>query len=127
MLTYKKDSGLTFVFTLREGKFSFIQGSDKKRMDLLFFMGFDFTRRIYRPDFKPGLSWVIQKPMSYINNVQVLLMGNLKNKILSFIENIEVKSLQVGKSRAEKTYFLALDYSYSEDVKKEIKQFVTVI
>lgn len=126
-MEYIKDKGLTVYFKLQDGKFSFTQGSDKKRMDLLFFMGFDFTRRIYRPEFKPGLSWVIQKPMSYVQSVQVLLLGNLKTKILSFIDNLEVKSLQIGRSRQDKTYFLALDYAYYDDTKTEVQQLITVL
>ena len=126
-MEYIKDRGLSVYFKLQDGKFSFTQGSDKKRADLLFFMGFDFTRRIYRPEFKPGLSWVIQKTMNYVQSVQVLLLGNLKTKILSFIDNLEVKSLQIGRSRQDKTYFLALDYAYYDDTKEEVKQLITVL
>lgn len=126
-MEYIKDRGLSVYFKLQDGKFSFTQGSDKKRADLLFFMGFDFTRRIYRPEFKPGLSWVIQKTMNYVQSVQVLLLGNLKTKILSFIDNIEVRSLQIGRSRQDKTYFLALDYSYFDDTREEVKQLITVL
>jgi hypothetical protein len=126
-MEYIKDRGLSVYFKLQDGKFSFTQGSDKKRADLLFFMGFDFTRRIYRPEFKPGLSWVIQKTMNYVQSVQVLLLGNLKTKILSFIDSIEVKSLQIGRSRQDKTYFLALDYAYFDDTREEVKQLITVL
>ena len=126
-MEYIKDRGLSVYFKLQDGKFSFTQGSDKKRADLLFFMGFDFTRRIYRPEFKPGLSWVIQKTMNYVQSVQVLLLGNLKTKILSFIDNLEIKSLQIGRSRQDKTYFLALDYAYYDDTKEEVKQLIAVL
>lgn len=126
-MEYIKDTGLTAFFKLKDGRFSFTTGSSKKRNDLLFFMGFDFTRRIYRPEFRPGLSWVIQKPMAYVQGVQVLLLGNLKTKILSFIDNIDIKSMQIGKSRKDKTYYLALDYAYYDDTRTDVQQLITVI
>jgi hypothetical protein len=127
MRGYIKDSGLTYNFTLDKGKFSFLTGAQKKRFDLLFFMGFDFTRRIYRPEFRPGLSWVIQKPMSYVQGVQVLLLGNLKNKILAFVQNIDITSMGIGKSRVEKSYYITVEYTGIEDTNKDVQQLVTVI
>lgn len=126
-MEYIRDKGLTVAFVLDKGRFSFTQGANKKRQDLLFFMGFDFTRRVYRPEFKPGVSWVIQKPMNYVQGVQVLLLGNLKNKILSFVDNINIKSMQIGRSRAEKSYFLVLDYAYLEDTREDVQQLITVL
>lgn len=127
MAGYIKDTGLPYNFSLDKGKFSFVSGSEKKRGDLLFFMAFDFTRRIYRPEFKPGLSWILQKPMSYVNGVQVLLLGNLKSKILSFVQNIDIKSMGIGKVRSDKTYYITMNYALRANGEQETKQFITVL
>lgn len=121
------DTGITHELQLVNGRFAFVQGGDKKRLDLMFFLSFNFTRRIYRPEYNPGLGNLIQKPMSYIRDREVLILGNLKSKINSFISNVTIQSMAVGSDRKDKTYFLALDYVCDEDILQEPKQLIRVI
>lgn len=126
MDTIKKDSGLTYDFKLEKGSFTFENGTDKKRKDLMFFMCFHFISRIYRPNFDPNVIWVLQKPASYVRNLKVLLLGNLSTKILSFIQNINILSTNLSYDRSEKEYSLFLEYSYITELESEEQDAVQI-
>lgn len=124
MENIKKDSGLSFDFSLDKGKFSLSSGTDKKRYDLLFFLKFDFVPRVYRPLFKPDISWVLQKPRSYVNNVKVLLLGNLRNKIYNFVEGVEVVSMNLGNPTGSKELVLFIEYRSINSINDQSDQVV---
>lgn len=123
----KKDNGLTHNFKLENGRFLLVSGGAKKQSDLRFFMAFDFVRRIYRPDFLPGLAWLIQKPLSYVDKVRTMLLGNLRNKIHTNIQNINVTSMGLATLREQKRCVVYFDYSYNDDTKRSTKEFVKVL
>ncbi len=119
-------TGLSQTFQLTNGKFTLSSGESKMRDNLSFFMSFTRTRRIYFPDYTPDLSWLIQSSSSRILQYKALFLGTLKNKILTYVPDIIVSSLNSVFLREEKEYVVTINFSYATP-EAEIQQLVIFI
>jgi hypothetical protein len=107
--------GLSHKFTLNNGTLTFKQGQEKVKDDLHFFLLFNGVPRVYIPDYDPGLNWYIQKPASALEQFKVLILGNLKKKILLYVPKVNVESLSSYYDRAQKLNAVEVNFTYTSD------------
>lgn len=117
--------GLSQKFQLTSGRFTFTEGADKAKDNLSFFMSFIFVRRIYMTAFNPDIGWIVQKPASMVLSLKTLLLGNLQKKIVTYIPDIKVESMDTLFDRANKEYAVFIRYKYQSN--PQVEELVTFV
>ncbi len=107
--------GLSHKFILNNGKLALTTSQNKVKDDLHFFLIFNRVARVYFPNYDPGLSWYIQKPASSLEQFKVLLLGNLKKKILLYVPNVNVDSLSSYYDRNQKMNAVEVNFTFTSD------------
>ncbi len=107
--------GLSHKFILDSGKFALTTAQDKVKDDMHFFLIFNKVARVYTPDYNPGLGWYVQKPASALEQFKILLLGNLKKKILLFVPYVNVTSLSSYYDRNLKMNAVEVNFTFTSD------------
>lgn len=119
--------GLSQSFTLVNGKFSLIEGRQKQRDNLFFLLSFTSIHRIYLSDFSINLIWLVQKPSSAILLFKPLILGTLRKKIVKYVENIDIPSMDFFYRRSTLSYGVALEINYLKNETTVSNEAETII
>lgn len=123
-----KNKGISYRFYLKEGKFSWVEGSERVSDQLSFFTLFDTVKRIYYADYTPGLLTLVQKGTSYLYQYKQLILGRLEAAINKYVPLIQVKNkdLQYRVGDPDKKVALVIDFRVKE-TNEEVQQLVRFI
>jgi hypothetical protein len=117
--------GLSQKFQLTSGKLTLTEGADKAKDNFGFFMSFIFLRRIYMTAFNPDIGWISQKPASMVLSLKILLLGNLQKKIVTYIPDIRIESMNTLFDRTNKEYAVFISYKYQNN--PQVEELVTFV
>lgn len=106
--------GLPAAFALENGKFQMLGGEQKVRDNLLFTLSFIGWHRIYLTDFVPDILFLLQKPVSFIQSLKVIILGRFQKSLSKYLPYIQVNGINViydYKNRKE--YGIGITYTYN--------------
>ena len=105
-------TGLNTNFTLQNGAFFLSDNIDRASDRVWMLTNFDYFR-VYMPDYNPGFTALQQKNASYLIQFKTLILQNLNNLLTKYVDEIEVKGLDIiysVKNRME--YGILISYTY---------------
>lgn len=109
----QNNKGLPVNFSLSSGKFTLLGGAEKAKDDLLFWSNFHGFRRVYAEDFPPMLWELAQKPSSYLQVFQGLILGRMTQTAQKYLPHIRLESLSLTRTEDRLGYIFAAEYSYN--------------
>lgn len=118
--------GLPSRFFLEKGRFSLVGGVEKSRDNIWFYCIFD-KFRVYSSDFGANFVSLVQKPIGHLIANKTILLGSLKKGIQKYVPNVEVNSIDIGYSSANRKEYLAMiEYTSIQEDKTKVQDVTFV-
>jgi hypothetical protein len=119
--------GLSHRFNIDfEGRFILTTGAEKVKDDLHFFLIFNRVSRVYLPEYDPQLYWFLQKTSSQLEQFRILMLGNLRKKVLQFVPFIRINALDAWFDRGKKTHGVLVNFSFVQDPEVPLQTVVFI-
>ena len=103
--------GLNCNFTIKDGKFSLSEGTDRATDAIWMYSIFD-KNRVYVPNYGANLVSLLQKPIGILVSNRTILLGTLKKGITKYVPNVVLKNIDMGYTKTNRKHlYLKVEYS----------------
>lgn len=118
--------GLPCKFSIKNGKFTLSEGTEKSRDAIWFYCIFD-KFRVYTSDFGANFVSLTQKPVAYLISNKTIILGALKKGIQKYVPNVKVKNIDIGYTSADRRHFsMKIEYDSVQENKTKIQDVTFV-
>ncbi len=104
--------GLPTNFQLQNGKFLLTEGAEKAYDRLYMLVSYDKFREAV-PDYAPGIIYMQQRPVSYLLQFQIILLGGISALIDKYCPEIRVDAIGFYQSTTDRRLInLSIAFTY---------------